>query len=690
MKGYLKAMLVLAGAILGEVSSAYAQHLTVALDGSGDFPTIQAAVNSLPASATQQRVIRIKKGTYKEKVFIDGKDHITLQGESEKGVVITIAQANAIFRCDPATANDWTIATVSLRNSPDITLEKLTVMNTYGTEATGPVTIDCPSDPTGKKLIKKSDHQMALFTGKGTTRLTVKNCTFRTLGNDTVSPWDAQAGMYYFKDCTLEGSVDFYCPRGWAYAENCRFICHNMNAAIWHDGSGSKDAKTVLKNCTFEGDDDFKLGRYHTESQFYLIDCQFPKNMADADIYAAPSGKGTPQWGRRVYYAGCHRQGGDYAWHRDNLTTAENAPKAKQIDAAWTFGGQWKQAGTNSVSASKSLKMGGAMVEAIDTMAEKMLVYQRSIGGWPKAVKEKKVDYKLPLSAALKAATLADANRNDATIDNNATTREIEYLAKAYKATGNAAYRTGAEKGIRYLLKMQHKNGGFPQFYPDSSSYRAQITYNDNAMVRVLTLLKAVAERKGDYAALDQSLVASAQQAVDKGVGCILKTQYVQRGKLTVWCAQHDRKTLLPVKARAFELASLSGAESVGIVEFLLTLENPSPEVKKSITAAIAWFQEVKLEGFAAKDITDAAQPTGRDRVIVPEAGSVIWARFYDLETNKPIYVGRDGVKRAALSEIENERRAGYVYASTWPQKLLTKDYPKWQQKWEKKEGSKI
>ena len=150
---------------------------------------------------------------------------------------------------------------------------------------------------------------MALRTMPGATRIVVKNCTFRSLGGDTVSPWDTEAGMYYFKDCTMEGAVDFYCPRGWAYAENCRFECHNLNAAIWHDGSGNRDEKTVLKNCTFVGDDGFKLGRFHREAQFYLIGCHFPQNMADADIYWAESGPGAKQWGRRVYYANCHRIG---------------------------------------------------------------------------------------------------------------------------------------------------------------------------------------------------------------------------------------------------------------------------------------------------------------------------------------------------------------------------------------------
>ncbi|HEX8348885.1 MAG TPA: pectate lyase, partial [Hymenobacter sp.] len=493
-----------------------------------------------------------------------------------------------------------------------------------------------------------------------------------------------EAGLYYFADCTMEGGVDFYCPRGWAYAENCRFICHSKEAAIWHDGSGDKDEKTVLKNCTFEGDDNFKLGRYHRESQFYLINCRFPKNMADADIAHAKSGPGTPLWGRRVYYYNSHRKGGDFAWHKDNLASAANAPNPKDITANWTFGGRW-----NVDAKAAALAAPAPIAVAKDSMAERMLVFQRSVGGWPKAVGDVKVSYEHVLTAAEKASTRKDAERNDATIDNKATTREIIYLLTAARRTGNMAYRSGAEKGIRFLLKMQYANGGFPQYYPDQSGYRHQITYNDDAMIRVLLVLRNLAEQKGDYTLVDQALVPQARLAVERGIDCILKTQYVQNGKLTVWCAQHDEKTLQPVKARAFELASLSADETVGIVEFLLAIENPSPAVRNSINSAVQWLKQVKIAGYAVKEIQDATQPTGRDRVMVPEAGSTIWARFYDLETNKPIYVGRNSEKKNTLAEIENERRAGYLYLGTWPEKLLTKTYPAWQQKWEK-DSSKL
>ncbi|MGI4870938.1 MAG: pectate lyase [Janthinobacterium lividum] len=317
-----------------------------------------------------------------------------------------------------------------------------------------------------------------------------------------------------------------------------------------------------------------------------------------------------------------------------------------------------------------------------DTTAEKMLAFQRSNGGWPKAVKEAKVDYHHRMSADDLQSARRDASSQDATIDNNATTREITYLLTAYKTTQNPAYRSAAENGIRYLLKMQQASGGFPQYYPDAHLYRAQITYNDNAMVKALQVLKGVADKKDDYAQVNPELVAPAQQAVDKGIQCILKTQYVQHGKLTVWCAQHDRNTLLPCNARAFELASLSGDESVDITEFLLSLDQPTPEVRRAVAAALAWFEASKIENTAVQDIADPKQPKGRDRVMVPQPGSTVWARFYDLDTNQPIYVGRDGIKRAHLADIEVERRTGYVYASTWPEKLLTRDYPKWQKKW--------
>jgi pectinesterase len=308
------------------------KKITVATDGSGDFTTIQAAINSLNsiADSTLQHTIFIKNGTYNERVFIE-KNNIILRGASEAGVQIIQSISRDMYRCEHP--NDWGVATMNIRAN-DITLENLTVLNNFGFEAKGDSTFLC----NGKeKTTRRDGHQMALRCMPPCTRLRVTHCTFRALGGDTVSPWDVEKGMYIFKNCTMEGGVDFYCPRGWSWTENCTFICHNMNAAIWHDGTGNQSAKTVLKNCTFTGDKGYKLGRYHRDAQFYLLNCQFSKDMADAAIYKVRQDT-TLQWGHRVYYNNCHRESGDFEWFKDNITAKE----AKNMSIKSLFEGRWK------------------------------------------------------------------------------------------------------------------------------------------------------------------------------------------------------------------------------------------------------------------------------------------------------------------------------------------------------------
>lgn len=323
-----------------------------------------------------------------------------------------------------------------------------------------------------------------------------------------------------------------------------------------------------------------------------------------------------------------------------------------------------------------------------DTTAEKMLAYQRQVGGWPKAIirnkKEVKVDYQKPMTAAQLAEMRGDSLVNeDATIDNDATNREIRYLVTAYKQTHNPTYLRAAEKGIRYLLTAQLPSGGWPQYYPDSSSYYGQITYNDGAMVNVLRIMKDVVDGKKDFDLVDKLLIPKAKTAISRGIDCMVKTQNSANGKLTAWCAQHDRRTLKACKARAYELPSNSGFETVGIVEFLMTVDTPSAEIRRAITSAVAWLNAVKIVGYTVQTIDAPAQPRGKDVVMVSNPTSTIWARFYDLDTNKPFFCGRDGIKKATLAEIENERRAGYAYLGTWPTKLLAVEYPKWAKKYD-------
>lgn len=165
---------------------------------------------------------------------------------------------------------------------------------------------------------------------------------------------------------------------------------------------------------------------------------------------------------------------------------------------------------------------------------------------------------------------------------------------------------------------------------------------------------------------------------MQRGIQCILKTQIVVDGKLTVWCAQYNKKTFQPEMARKFELVSLSGSESVGIVRFLMRVKNPSSDIKQSIVAAVDWFNKVKIEGYKYVNIPAPNEPKGTDRVILPAPGSIIWARFYEIGTNRPFFSGRDSIKKYDVKEIESERRNGYAWYGTWPDKLIHIEYPEW------------
>lgn len=313
-------------------------------------------------------------------------------------------------------------------------------------------------------------------------------------------------------------------------------------------------------------------------------------------------------------------------------------------------------------------------------IGDNLLLYQHTTGGWPK-----NVYFPDSLSGdELKVVVALKDDTDNSTIDNKATTTEIEYLARLFGATGDVKYRDAMMRGLEYLFEAQYDNGGWPQFYPRSKGYYTHITYNDDAMVNVLKLMRDVSKGKKPYAFINAEVRAKAKAALDKGVDCIVKTQVRQNGKLTVWCAQHDEHTLQPVKARAFELASLSGLESDDIVLFLMSLSEPSPEVKKAIEAAVQWFRDSKIEGYTIETFTNADGKKDIRLAPCPQDDfpcHPLWARFYTLDTNRPFVCDRDGVMKYSLQDIGYERRNGYQWYNNAGEKVLKK-YEEWKKRY--------
>jgi PelA/Pel-15E family pectate lyase len=112
-------------------------------------------------------------------------------------------------------------------------------------------------------------------------------------------------------------------------------------------------------------------------------------------------------------------------------------------------------------------------------------------------------------------------------------------------------------------------------------------------------------------------------------------------------------------------------------VRFLVEIETPTAGQVAAIEGAVRWLSTVAIEGrrYVRGPNADGLE----DAVVVDDPGAgPIWARFYEIGTNLPIFLGRDSIVRYSLAEIETERRGGYAYYGTWPVPLLDEDYPRW------------
>nr|AAW84057.1 pectate lyase [uncultured bacterium] len=303
-------------------------------------------------------------------------------------------------------------------------------------------------------------------------------------------------------------------------------------------------------------------------------------------------------------------------------------------------------------------------------VASNILSHQSLQGSWPKNT---------DTTARFFNGDLA---KIQGTFDNGATTDELRFLARAFVATKEKNYESAFRKGFEHILAAQYANGGWPQYSPPPKSYHRHITFNDNSMVRLMIFLREVTT-SNLYSFVEAPLRTQARESFDRGVRCILKCQIVVNGHKTAWCAQHDETDFSPRSARSYELPSLSGSESVGIVRLLMSLDQPSRGVIDAITNAVAWFESAKLPGIKTVQETDPNSPKGWNRVVVKdESARPMWARFYDINTNKPFFCDRDGVPKPSLAEIGYERRNGYAWLGYWPEDLLAREYPAWKMKW--------
>jgi PelA/Pel-15E family pectate lyase len=288
-------------------------------------------------------------------------------------------------------------------------------------------------------------------------------------------------------------------------------------------------------------------------------------------------------------------------------------------------------------------------------IGDNLLSWQMDNGGWERVYGVAAIPFSPEKGHVYRGTPFGDGvERGD--FLKGRTTEPLRFLARLYQETGETRFCKAFYRGLDFILEAQYPSGGWPRHYPivgrdpTAAPFNNAATFYYDAMVITLEFIKDILAEEYPFGFVDKSYMPRLQMAFDKGIEFILKAQIEVDGRLTAWAQRYNPITYEPVAGRAFEPVAINPWVSVGIVELLLSLPDPSPEVKYAVLSAVEWLEKVRLED-------------GR------------WAMFYQLGTNRPIFAGRDAVIRCDLSEIELERQLGYAWYGTWPEALLERVY---------------
>ena len=171
-------------------------RITVSKDGTGNFKTIQDALNSISSSNNKRVIIFIKPGVYKEVVTIDAtKNFITLEGTDENNTIISFNNHSGIHLANGDTINTWTSPSAFVYGN-DFQAHHISFENNAGFNA-------------GQAVALRVEGTRGVF----------KNC--RMIGFQDVLFLSGSGAKLYFKDCYIEGTTDFIFGASTAVFKNC-------------------------------------------------------------------------------------------------------------------------------------------------------------------------------------------------------------------------------------------------------------------------------------------------------------------------------------------------------------------------------------------------------------------------------------------------------------------------------------
>ncbi|WP_250459065.1 pectate lyase [Microbulbifer litoralis] len=301
-------------------------------------------------------------------------------------------------------------------------------------------------------------------------------------------------------------------------------------------------------------------------------------------------------------------------------------------------------------------------------IADIVLSFQTPSGGWSK---------RTDMGEAARAPGQAYGVEENyiPTFDNGATSTQFWVMVNAYSATGDSRYGAAAERALRLILLAQYPNGGWPQSFPLRGGYHDLITFNDRVTSNLLRIVHAAAGDDARLGFLPDVLRAWARDSLQRGLQMLVEARVSGASGPAIWGAQHRPQSLEPASARAYEPVAMSTSESADLLLFLMDLEQPSPEIKRLVVSAHNWFAAHRISGYR----WDRDEHDYRELLQDADADA-LWARFYEIGTDRPVFGDRDGSVHYRLSEISLERQRGYGWYTEHPGKVL-KRFADWRRR---------
>ena len=281
------------------------QTVVVAADGSGEFQTVQAAIDAAPSKATQRFVIQIKPGTYKEKIRVArDKGPISFVGEDAATTILTFDEAASTERDGKAVG---TSGSYSVRiESKDFVAENITFENSAG---------------------QKAGQAVALYVDAD--RATFRKC--RIVGwQDTLY---ANGGRQFYEDCFIAGSVDYIFGGATAWFEKCELHSRGNGQITAASTPAELPYGYVFSNCVISAEPGLKIGLGRTwrpAASVAFLNTQMPDAVAAV---------GWNDWGNAE-----NQKTARYAEHNSQtpdgepLDVAGRAPWARQLSATEAAG----------------------------------------------------------------------------------------------------------------------------------------------------------------------------------------------------------------------------------------------------------------------------------------------------------------------------------------------------------------